>query len=269
MARTSWLSRPKRASGVPPRRVLGIVGVETFYGRVMGSFRVIDTLATLAFDFPTGRRDRSGFFRSELEEYFVWCARDGTDPVSVLGSYAGAMGLPQFMPSSLNRFAVDLDGDGRVDLAGSGADVVGSVAHYLAEFGWSSGMPTHFAATPPVAAEDLAALREKDILPTFSAAQMRERGVGLGEEAHAHAGPLAFVELENGSAAELLRRHRQLRHHALQLVELLRDGGDRAGAGAAGGTLNVVATVRAEVSKPRITQPSRSPGQAVATHRGR
>ncbi|MFO1295507.1 MAG: lytic murein transglycosylase [Rubrivivax sp.] len=215
--------------GVPPEVVLGIVGVETFYGRVMGSFRVIDTLATLAFDFPTGRRDRSGFFRSELEEYFVWCARDGTDPVSVLGSYAGAMGLPQFMPSSLNRFAVDLDGDGRVDLAGSGADVVGSVAHYLAEFGWRSGMPTHFAATPPVAAEDLAALREKDILPTFSAAQMRERGVGLGEEAHAHAGPLAFVELENGSAPPshfagtanyAITRYNWSSYYAMAVIEL-------------------------------------------------
>jgi len=231
-AHERWLGDAEARFGVPPEVVLGIVGVETFYGRVMGSFRVIDTLATLAFDFPTGRRDRSGFFRSELEEFFVWCARDGTDPVSVLGSYAGAMGLPQFMPSSLNRFAIDLDGDGRVDLTGSGADAVGSVARYLAEFGWKAGMPTHFAATPPAAAEDLALLREKDILPTFSAAQMRERGVGLDEEAQAHAGPLAFVELENGGAPPshfagtanfyAITRYNWSSYYAMTVIELAR-----------------------------------------------
>jgi membrane-bound lytic murein transglycosylase B len=200
-AHERWLGEAEVRYGVPPEVVLAIVGVETFYGRVMGNFRVVDALATLAFDFPPGRRDRSGFFRSELEEFFVWCAREGRDPIAPLGSYAGAMGLPQFMPSSINRFAVDFDGDGRIDLVTSGADVVGSVARYLADFGWKAGMATHFAATPPAGAEDLAALREKDILPSFSAAQMIERGVGLGEAARVHEGPLAFVELENGGDA--------------------------------------------------------------------
>ncbi|MBI5722156.1 MAG: lytic murein transglycosylase B [Burkholderiales bacterium] len=187
--------------GVPPEVVLGIVGVETFYGRIMGSFRVIDALATLSFDFPLdppGRRDRSGFFRAELEEFFVWCAREGRDPVAPLGSYAGAMGLPQFMPSSINHYALDFDGDGVIDLVGNGADVAGSVARYLAESGWQAGGPTHFAATLPATPEDLAVLREKDILPSFAAAQMVARGVGLDEVARAHAGPLAFVELQNG-----------------------------------------------------------------------
>lgn len=196
-----WLAEVEARWGVPPEVVLGIVGVETFYGRVMGGFRVIDALATLSFDFPGGRRDRSGFFRSELEEFFVWCAREGVDPVVPLGSYAGAMGLPQFMPSSINRFAVDLDGDGRTDLVRSGADVVGSVARYLADFGWKAGMPTHFVATPPAAAGDLEALRAKDIVPSFSAEQLRERGVGLGEDARRHQGLLAFVQLDNGSEA--------------------------------------------------------------------
>jgi membrane-bound lytic murein transglycosylase B len=196
-----WLAEAERRYGVPAEVVLGIVGVETFYGRVTGSFRVIDALATLSFDFPSGRRDRSAFFRGELEEFFVWCAREGRDPIEPLGSYAGAMGLPQFMPSSINRFAVDFDADGRIDLHASGADVVGSVARYLAEFGWKPRQPTHFSATAPAPGEDLSALREKDIVPSFSAAQMRERGVMLDEAALAHEGPLALVELENGGEA--------------------------------------------------------------------
>jgi membrane-bound lytic murein transglycosylase B len=200
-AHERWLDEAQLRYGVPAEIVVGIVGVETFYGRVMGGFRVVDALATLAFDFPSGRRDRSAFFRSELEEYFVWCARDGTDPLAPLGSYAGAMGLPQFMPSSLNRYALDFDDDGRVDLARSGADAVGSVARYLAEFGWKEALPTHFAATPPAAAEDLAALRDKDIVPRLTSAQMIERGAGLPEAARGHEGLLALVELENGNDA--------------------------------------------------------------------
>jgi membrane-bound lytic murein transglycosylase B len=193
-----WLEDAEARFGVPPEIVLAIVGVETFFGRVMGSFRVVDALATLAFDFPPGRRDRSGFFRDELAELFVWCAREGRDPLAPVGSYAGAMGLPQFMPSSINRYAIDFDGNGRIDLDASAADVVGSVARYLAEFGWKAGLPTHFAATPPAGAEDLAALRERDIVPGFSAPQMAERGAVLPEAARGHEGLLALVELENG-----------------------------------------------------------------------
>ena len=98
--------------------------METFYGRVMGNFRILDALATLSFDFPPGRKDRSAFFRSELEAFFVMCSREGLDPTRPKGSYAGAMGLPQFMPSSINRFAVDLDGDGHVRLHDNPADLM-------------------------------------------------------------------------------------------------------------------------------------------------
>ncbi|MBL8288481.1 MAG: lytic murein transglycosylase B [Rubrivivax sp.] len=229
-AHERWLGAAQARYGVPPEVVLGIVGVETFYGRIMGSFRVIDALATLTLDFPTGRRDRSGFFRSELEEFFVWCAREGVDPVAPLGSFAGAMGLPQFMPSSLNRYAVDLDGDGRTDLTGSGADVAGSVARYLADFGWKAGMPTHFAATPPADAEALALLRGRDIVPSFSASELRGHGVGLDDEAQAHAGPLAFVELENGALPPshfagtanfyVITRYNWSSYYAMAVIEL-------------------------------------------------
>jgi membrane-bound lytic murein transglycosylase B len=195
----SELARAQARWGVPPEMVVAIVGVETFYGRVMGSFRVIDSLATLSFDFPPGRKDRSAFFRNELEEYLAWCAREQRSPQTTMGSYAGAIGLPQFMPSSIQRYAVDFDGDGRIDLIGNTADVVGSIAHYFAQSGWKTGLPTHYEVEPPKAAEDLALLRAPDIVPSFSAAQFAERGARLSEAGQQHEGLLALVQLENDS----------------------------------------------------------------------
>ena len=127
-ANESWLAQAEARYGVPPEIVVGIIGVETIYGRQTGNFRVIDALATLSFDFPTGRRDRSGFFRDELEQYLRWCQDQGFDPQALRGSFAGAIGMPQFMPSSLRKYAVDFDGDGRVDLQGSTA-IAGEWGH--------------------------------------------------------------------------------------------------------------------------------------------
>ena len=195
------LARAEAEYGVPADIVVGIIGVETFYGRITGEFRVLDALATLAFDFPPGRRDRSEFFRGELEELLIWTHREGRDANQPRGSYAGAMGLPQFMPGSLNRHAVDFDGDGRIDLLGSPADAIGSVAHYLAAHGWQRGVPTHFGVRPPADDAERARLLGPDIVPTFSAAQFGERGATLADGGATHDGPLALVELLNGNAA--------------------------------------------------------------------
>jgi membrane-bound lytic murein transglycosylase B len=200
-ANERWLARAEERWGVPAEIVVAIVGIETFYGRVMGNFRVIDALATLAFDFPPGRRDRSAFFRSELEELFVLAEREGSDPLSVKGSYAGAMGLPQFMPSSVNRYALDFDDDGHIDLHRNPADVVGSVAHYLAAFGWQRDMPTHYGVAVPVDSSERAVLLGPDILPSFTAAQFAERGAVLDAAGRQHEGLLALVELQNGDLA--------------------------------------------------------------------
>ncbi len=197
----AWLARAEERFGVPAEIVVGIVGVETFYGRVMGSFRLIDALATLSFDFPKGRSDRSEFFRSELEELLVLARREQIQPASLRGSFAGAMGLPQFMPGSVNRYALDFDDDGRIDLHGNAADVIGSVARYLAEHGWQRGQPTHFSVAVPVDSSDRAHLLAPDITPTFSATQFLQRGAELDADARAHAGLLALVELQNGAAA--------------------------------------------------------------------
>jgi membrane-bound lytic murein transglycosylase B len=201
-ANQRWLVAAEARYGVPPEIVVGIIGVETIYGQQMGSFRVIDALATLAFDFPVGRRDRSGFFRDELEQYLLLCREQGENPLALRGSFAGAMGMPQFMPSSLRKYAVDFDGDGHIDLRGNPADVIGSVAHYLAEFGWKRGLPTHFEVAVPVEVSDRAALLAPDILPSFSAAEFEARGARLPSAAAQEGiGKLALVELQNGDAA--------------------------------------------------------------------
>jgi membrane-bound lytic murein transglycosylase B len=196
-----WLELAQERYGVPAEIVVGIVGVETLYGRHMGNFRVIDALATLAFDFPSGRKDRSPFFRDELEQFLVLTQREGVDPLSVRGSFAGAMGLPQFMPSSIIKYAVDFDGDGHIDLHKNHADVIGSVARYLFDFGWQRDMPTHFEVSVPVEVSDRAVLLAPDILPTFTAQEFVDRGALLPNQAMQTSSKLALVELQNGEAA--------------------------------------------------------------------
>jgi len=200
-ANERWLAQAEEIYGVPPEVVVGVVGVESIFGRQMGNFRVIDALATLAFDFPAGRKDRSDFFKDELENWFVLCKSEGIDPAAWRGSYAGALGMAQFMPSSFNKYAVDFDGDGHVDLHTSAADVIGSVANYLAEFGWKRGLATRFDVQPPTETSERAALLAPDIVPTFTAADMVAHGARLGDDALACESLLALVELQNGDAA--------------------------------------------------------------------
>ena len=131
------LERAQRKFGVPPEIVVAILGVETYYGRNTGSYRVLDALVTLAFDYPR----RADFFRGELEQFLLLAREQGISPLAPKGSYAGAIGLPQFMPGSIRAYALDFDGDGRIDLANDVDDAVGSVAHYLARHGWREDQP--------------------------------------------------------------------------------------------------------------------------------
>lgn len=195
------LAKAEAQFGVPAELIAGLIGVETFYGQITGGFRVIDALATLSFDFPSGRSDRSPFFRSELAEFFKLCRREGLDPTSIKGSFAGALGWPQFMPGSWNRFAIDFDGDGHVDLINSQADAIGSVANYLAQHGWKPGQPTHYSLAMPVETSARATLLAPDIKPTFTLAQLQALGALPSEAALEHSGQLAVVELQNGEAA--------------------------------------------------------------------
>jgi membrane-bound lytic murein transglycosylase B len=129
------LTRAAARFGVPPEVIVAIIGVETRYGGNMGSYRVIDALATLAFDYPP----RSPFFTGELEQFLVMTREQGFDPLDLTGSYAGAMGMGQFIPSSFRNFAIDFDGDQRADIWSSRADAVGSVANYFRKNGWEPG----------------------------------------------------------------------------------------------------------------------------------
>ena len=129
------LARAAEAHGVPEEIIVAIIGVETVYGRQMGTWRVIDALSTLAFDYAP----RAEYFREELEQYLLFAREHNLDVFSVKGSYAGAIGIPQFMPGSYRRYAVDFDGDGTANLRASEADAIGSVANFLAKHGWKRG----------------------------------------------------------------------------------------------------------------------------------
>ena len=129
------LERIELETGVPVEMIVGIIGVETYFGRITGKDRVIDALATLAFEYPP----RATFFRKELKEFLILAREEGIDPTEPMGSYAGAMGRPQFMPSSFRAYAVDSTGDGKRDIWNNWADVAGSVANYFLAHRWRVG----------------------------------------------------------------------------------------------------------------------------------
>jgi membrane-bound lytic murein transglycosylase B len=195
------LDAVERQYGVPAEIIVGIVGVETIYGQQMGDFRVLDALATLAFDFPASHpraAERAQYFRGELEQFLAFHHAARSNPAKPLGSYAGAWGMPQFMPTSVARWGVDHDGDKKVDLVNSADDVIASVANYFKGFGWNTGMPTHYPVRFDREKLDLDALLAPDILPTFSVASFQAKGAVLEGPALEHKGPLALIELQNG-----------------------------------------------------------------------
>jgi membrane-bound lytic murein transglycosylase B len=227
------LARAEAETGVPAQIIVGIIGVETIYGQQMGSYRVIDALATLAFDFPASHpraQERSEFFKAELEQFLSLTHRTGVDPLTLRGSYAGAMGMAQFMPSSWVKYAIDFDGDGIVDLFNSPADVIGSVANYFLAFNWQRDMPTHFLVQFDATTLDLDALLAPDILPTFSVASFGAQGAVLEGAALQHQRPLALVELQNGDAAPsyvagtenfyVITRYNWSSYYAMAVIEL-------------------------------------------------
>lgn len=220
------LARAALEFGVPAEIIVAIIGVETAYGRNMGSHRIIDALATLAFDFPR----RSEYFRSELESFLLFARENGIDVLAAQGSYAGAIGMPQFMPSSFRRFALDYDGDGSRDLYGSAVDAIGSVANFLKAHGWEAGRPV--AAKAQVSGGAFRILVDAGIKPVYRISDLPDYGVGVAEPFPPDA-DCALVQLETpGEAPEYwiglqnfyaLTRYNRSSFYAIAVVQLARE----------------------------------------------
>ena len=197
-ANTEILKQAEAKYGIPQEVIVAIIGVETIYGQHTGNYRVLDSLATLAFAYPAGQRDRSEFFLSELEAFIALCSRTHLDALEVKGSYAGAIGLGQFMPSSWTAYAVDGDEDGVVDLFHSRKDAIFSVANFLKVHGWENGKATRVLVDIEHT-DNLTELLAPDIVPTFTPAVMQQKGVKLIGETLPDE-KLALIELVRGEA---------------------------------------------------------------------
>jgi peptidoglycan lytic transglycosylase B len=232
-AHVEALERARQIFGVPPEIVVAILGVETYYGRNTGTYRVLDALTTLAFDYPR----RADFFRGELEQFLLLTQEQGISPLAPRGSYAGAIGLPQFMPGSIRAYALDFDDDGRIDLANDPDDAIGSVAHYLERHGWREDQP--IMAPARIDAEDPdPVLRRFDggIAERRPLAEWTRDGItGFTFPGNLSADPVGLLMLEAESGPTywlvfenwyVLTRYNQSRLYASvvwQLAQLLRD----------------------------------------------
>jgi len=187
IAHRQALDQASVRSGVAPEYLAAILGVETYYGRLTGSYRVLDALATLAFDYPA----RAKFFRDELEQFLLLTRDAGLDPLSVKGSYAGAMGAPQFMPSNYRRYAVDADADGHINLWTNWPDVCASVGNYLKEHGWNAGEPVLSEAS--VAADRASDLDGRKLALSETVGSLRTKGVSFDSSLTADAPALLIA----------------------------------------------------------------------------
>ena len=219
------LEKAEKQYGIPAEVIIAIIGVETFYGRQQGQYNVLDSLSTLAFDYPP----RSKFFLSELEEFLLLAREEKWDPSQIRGSYAGAMGKPQFMPSSYRKFAVDFSAHGKRDLLNDTDDSIGSVANYFKEFGWEKGGEIIIPALaigekfkPHIASKF-------NPEPTLSLNQVTELGIKLNGSHKLKDQPFALIVLEGKSGPEywlgaknfyVITRYNHSDHYAMAVYNL-------------------------------------------------
>jgi membrane-bound lytic murein transglycosylase B len=216
------LKRARDIYGVPEEIIVAIIGVETIYGKRTGSHRVIDALYTLGFEMP----ERATYFRNEMEQFLLLTRENGLDPLVVKGSFAGAIGMPQFMPTSYRRFAVDFDSDGKIDLWEDVSDIIGSVANYLHTFGWVAGgavaVPARLSGTQY---QDII---EKGFKPHLTLAQLAPKGVEPTEEVdpdqlaglftlEAEGGPEYWLALNN---FYVITRYNRSKNYAMAVQQL-------------------------------------------------
>lgn len=218
------LTRAAERFGVPPEIIVAIIGVESFYGVHRGRHRVLDALATLGFRYPR----RSMFFLSELEAFVLLCDEERLDARGVKGSYAGAMGIAQFISSSYRRYAIDFDGDGARDLMRSPEDAIGSIANYLSMHGWLPGAA--IAVPAQVEGDAFRTVVEQGMKPHVSLASIRANGVSFATYA-AEEEQGALLEFETTSGQEywvgltnfyVITRYNHSRLYALAVLQLAR-----------------------------------------------
>ena len=219
------LERARREYGIPEEIIVAVIGVETFYGAQTGRHRVLDALTTLAFDYPR----RARFFRDELEQYLLLQREKSVDVFSTKGSYAGAIGIPQFMPSSYRKYAVDFDNDGKIDLSGSTADAIGSVANYLKSYGWEAEQAVAVPAL--VNSEKYQEALFNGNWPTYTVADVRTLGVAprVGIPGNPYA---SVIELQTQDGNEywlgfnnfyVITRYNRSVNYAMSVLELAQE----------------------------------------------
>ncbi len=186
------LARAQREYSVPPQIIVAIIGVETRYGRHAGTYRALDALTTLAFDYPP----RADFFRGELTQFLLLAREEGVDPRSLMGSYAGAMGYGQFIPSSFRSYAVDFDGDGKRDIWTNPQDAIGSVANYFSKHGWTAG--GQIAEPASVTGNRADAVANESLKLLYTVGQLRAMGVAVAGVDDAAAAGLYRMDGANG-----------------------------------------------------------------------
>ncbi len=220
---TAVLDRAKREFGVPQHIVVAIIGVETRYGQRMGKHRVLDSLATLVVQYPR----RRAFFSDELENFMLLTWEEGLDPLTVKGSYAGAMGVPQFIASSYRHYAIDFNGDRRRDLIGQPEDAIGSVANYLHRHRWQSGKPIAGAAIVKQASVADKYVTEK-LKTNSTVARLTKAGIRSAVPSNG-ASPAALVRLDKGGAPDyrivfnnfyVITKYNRSIHYAMAVFDL-------------------------------------------------
>ena len=227
------LARAAERYGVAQEIIVATIGIETLYGRHKGTYGVLEALTTLAFEYPR----RAGFFRGELEEFLLVARDNRFDALALKGSYAGAMGIAQFMPSSYRRYAVDFDGDGRVDLWSTPVDAIGSVANYYHSHGWRDGEAVVVPADAASSGDD--GVSVANLRPVITVAEFRRRGVQplslVSDDAKA---ALFVVQAEHGAQPYLglhnfyvITRYNRSINYALVVHELSRELRSAFGAG--------------------------------------
>lgn len=216
------LSHAREVTGIPEKIIAGIIGVETLYGTRTGQYRVLDALTTLAFNYPR----RADFFKGELENYLLLMREQGSDLINLKGSYAGAIGIPQFMPSSYRQYAIDFDGDGKKDLSHSTADAIGSVARYLQAHGWITGQESVIKVH--VEGDSYKQVLEAGIKPSLTVSELRKLGI-TPLQAVADDQPAALFMLETKTEPEywlglnnfyVITRYNRSVYYAMSVLQL-------------------------------------------------